>query len=234
MGRSAAILFAVRGAHVIVVDRDKTRCDEVVARITTDGGGAEAYGVDLGEHEQLERFADTIIAAHDRLDVLYNHVDITGPRALEYDHKSWTHAFAVNVWASTYMTQQMLPLLRASNSASIIFTASQAGISGVPTLPIYASTKGAIIQFMKSIAVAFAAEGIRANAICPGATDSEGMRAEFAPDQVQAGLAAIGSTIPMGRVGQPEEMAQTALFLASEASKYITGAVIPVDGGAVA
>ena len=166
--------------------------------------------------------------------MLYNHVGITGPRQLDYDLASWTHAFIVNTWVSTFMTQQMLPLLRKSDSASIIFTASQAGIAGVPTLPIYASTKGAIIQFMKSVALLLAAEGIRANTICPGATDSEGMRAEFPPDQVQQGLAAIGQGIPIGRVAQPEEMSAVALFLASDASRYVTGAVIAVDGGATA
>ena len=173
-------------------------------------------------------------SSHEVLDVLYNHVGITGPRSLDFDLASWTPPFTVNTWVSTFMTQQMLPLLRRSPSASIIFTASQAGISGVPTLPIYASTKGAIIQFMKSVALMLAPEGIRANAICPGATDSEGMRAEFPPDQIEQGLAAIGQGIPMGRVGQPEEMSTLALFLASDASKYLTGAVIPVDGGATA
>ena len=166
--------------------------------------------------------------------MLYNHVGITGPRQLDFDLAVWTHTFLVNTWASTFMTQQMLPLLRRSRSASIIFTASQAGIEGVPTLPVYASTKGAIIQFMKSVALLLAPEGIRANAICPGGTDSEGMRAEFPPDQVRQGLDALGATIPMGRVGEPEEMSTTALFLASDASRYITGVALPVDGGATA
>jgi 3-oxoacyl-[acyl-carrier protein] reductase len=234
MGRSGALLFARRGAHVIVVDRDGSRSDAVVEEIRSAGGSAEAHGADLADQQALESFVGAVTSKHDVLDVLYNHVGITGPRSLDFDLASWTLAFTVNTWVSTFMTQQMLPLLRRSPAASIIFTASQAGLSGVATLPIYASTKGAIIQFMKSVALLLAPEGIRANAICPGATDSEGMRAEFPADKVHEGLAAIGKGIPMGRVAQPEEVSALALFLASDASSYLTGAAIPVDGGATA
>lgn len=234
MGRTGALLFAHHGAHVIVVDRDGPRADNVVAEITAAGGTAEAHGVDLADQAALEEFAHAVSSSHETLDVLYNHVGVTGPRGLDYDAESWALAFRVNVWVSTFMTQQMLPLLRRSPSASIIFTASQAGLKGVASLPTYAATKGAIIQFMKSVALLLAPEGIRANAICPGATDSEGMRAELPADKVHEGLAAIGRGIPLGRVAQPEEISTLALFLASDASRYLTGAAIPVDGGAAA
>jgi NAD(P)-dependent dehydrogenase (short-subunit alcohol dehydrogenase family) len=232
MGRAAALLFAARGAHVIVVDVDATGTDDVVAEIRRRGGSGEAHALDLGDQEALDAFLDSVAAGHDVVDVLYNHVGITGPSGLEFDAAAWNRCMTINVWVPTVMTQRMLPLLRRSRAASIIYTASTAGLVGVAGLPVYAATKGAVIQFMKSVALLLAPEGIRANAICPGATDTKGMRAAFQDGTIDRSLDAIAATVPLGRVAAPEDMATVALFLASDASSYLTGAVIPVDGGA--
>ncbi|MEU9456270.1 SDR family oxidoreductase [Streptomyces sp. NPDC048277] len=232
MGRAGARLFAAEGAHVILVDLNTAGAEEVAAEIVAGGGSAEAHGVDLRDQTELDRFLDTVRSQHDVIDVLHNHAGITGPRELEFDAASWNECMTLNAWVPAYLTQQFLPLLRRSDAASVIFTASTAGVRGVAGLPVYAATKGAVIQFMKSLSLLLAPEGIRANAICPGGTDTAGMRAAFQEGAVDASLSAIATTIPLGRVGQPEDIATVALFLASDASKYMTGTVIPVDGGA--
>jgi 3-oxoacyl-[acyl-carrier protein] reductase len=140
----------------------------------------------------------------------------------------------VNTWVPMYLTQQFLPLLRRSIAASIIYTSSTAGITGVADLPTYAASKGAVIQYMKAVALRLAPDGIRANAICPGATDTAAIRSDAAHGVVAIDLDQIAAGIPLRRLGQPEDIANVALFLASDASRYLTGAVIPVDGGATA
>ena len=189
MGRAGALLFAAQGAHVIAVDVNGQGCEDAVAEIVRAGGSAEAHEVDLGDRDALNAFLATVETTHDVIDVLYNHVGITGPVRLDFDAAAWDECMRVNVWVPTAVTQRLVPLLRRSGSASIIFTASQAGISGTAGLPVYAASKGAVIQFMKSVALLLARDGIRANAICPGLTNT---------------------------------------------SKYMTGTVLPVDGGVTA
>jgi 3-oxoacyl-[acyl-carrier protein] reductase len=232
MGRAGAELFAREGAHVIGVDIDGPGIEKVGSGIATAGGSVEVHAHDLGDQAELQAFLTKVKAKHDVVDVLYNHVGITGPRELDFDVTAWNRCLTVNAWVPVFVTQQLLPELRRSPAASIIYTASTAGLVGVAGLPVYAATKGAVIQFMKSVALLLAADGIRANAICPGGTDTAGMRAAFDEGVIDAGLAALGATIPLGRVGQPEDIAALALFLASDASRYMTGTVIPVDGGA--
>ncbi len=234
IGRATAELFAERGAHVIAVDMNRDRIEEVVQQIKKDGGSAEAHTVDLTNQAELDAFLTLVLDQHRVLDILYNHAGIAGPYGLDYDSGSYGEAFNLNVWVGAVTTQRLLPLLRSSSASSIIFTASQAGLVGVANLPVYSATKGAVIQYMKSIALMLAPEGIRANAICPGATDSRGMRASVGNTDVEAALEAIGKNIPMGRVAQPPDMASVALFLATDASRYVTGVAIAVDGGATA
>jgi 3-oxoacyl-[acyl-carrier protein] reductase len=164
--------------------------------------------------------------------VLYNHVGITGPFGLDFDAAAWDQCITVNLWAPTVLTQRFIPLLKRSGYPSIIYTASQAGLVGTANLPVYAATKGAVIQFMKSVALLHAADGIRANAICPGLTNTAGVTTVFPADQIEESLAAFAKTVPLGRVAEPEEMASVALFLASDASQYMTGTALAVDGGA--
>jgi 3-oxoacyl-[acyl-carrier protein] reductase len=234
MGRAGARLFAAQGAHVILADRNGEGAKAVADEITGKGGSAESYGVELSDQAALEAFVGSVTAKHDVLDVFWNQAGITGPVGLDYDLASWTEALIVNTWVPMYLTQQLLPLLRKSSGASIICTASTAGLSGVGLLPTYAVSKGALIQFVRSAALNLAGEGIRINAICPGATDTASMRRDVEIGIVQGTMEQVAAYVPMKRMGQPEDIANTALFLASDASSYITGIWIPVDGGATA
>jgi 3-oxoacyl-[acyl-carrier protein] reductase len=234
MGRAAAELFAARGAHVIVVDRNGEGAADAAGVIGERGGSAEAHAVDLRDAEALRALLDQVAATHEVLDVLYNHAGSAGPLGLEFDAEKWHRTMNLNVWVPMYTTQQLLPLLRRSNAASIIFTSSVSGLVASPFRLTYSASKGALIQFMKSLAVLLGPEGIRANAICPGPVATEALPASFEQQAVPSALDAFLETVPMKRAATPEEVARVALFLASDASSYLTGAAIPVDGGYVA
>jgi 3-oxoacyl-[acyl-carrier protein] reductase len=232
MGRAASVLFAAEGAHVIIADRDQHAATDTVAEITAAGGTAEAEVIDVGDQDRLGDWADSL--GHEVIDVFFNHAGLPGPPGWKFDADSWNEAMIVNVWAPMELTKRLLPRLRRSEHASLIYTASTAGLRAVPGLFTYAASKGALIQFVKSLAVQLAPEGIRANVICPGATDTPALRRDIEDGTVRGTLEQIAAHIPMRRLGTTDDVARTALFLASDASAYLTGLAIPIDGGSTA
>ncbi len=232
MGKAASVLFAAHGAHVIIVDRNGAAGADAVAEITDAGGSGESHELDVADEAALDAFVVSL--EHDLLDVFFNHAGLPGPPGFDFDAESWRSCMAVNVWAPMELTKQLLPRLRQSSSASLIYTASTAAIRAVPGLLTYAASKGALIQFVRSVAVLLAPEGIRANAICPGATDTPALRRDLEDGTLDTSIEAIAAHIPSRRLGTPADIANVALFLASDASAYVTGLAIPVDGGATA
>ena len=232
MGRAASLLFAANGAHVVVVDRDRAAADSTVEEIRSAGGSAARHVLDLGDQSALAPWVESLDL--DRLDVLFCHAGLPGPPGWRFDAESWNETMIVNVWAPMELTKLLLPRLRAAESASLIYTASTSGLRAVPGLLTYSASKGALIQFVRSLAVQLAPEGIRANAICPGATDTPALRRDIEDGTVGASLETIAKHIPMRRLGTVDDVAQLALFLASDASSYLTGLAIPIDGGATA
>jgi len=232
MGRAGAVLFAAHGAHVVVVDRDAGAAKDAVEEILVAGGSAEHHVLDLADQDALAPWADAL--DHDVVDVLFSHAGLPGPPGWRFDAASWNETMVVNVWAPMELTKQLLPRLRRADSASLIYTASTSGLRAVPGMPTYSASKAALIQFVRSLAVQLAPEGIRANAICPGATDTPALRRDIEDGTVRASLETIAQHIPMGRLGTVDDVAQVALFLASDASAYLTGLAIPIDGGATA
>lgn len=232
MGRAAAVRFAAHGAHVVIADRDGEAGTGVVEEIRRAGGSAESHRVDVGDQEHLGDWVEAL--DHDVIDVFFNHAGLPGPSGWRFDADSWNETMRVNVWAPMELTKLLLPRLRRSAGASLIYTASTSGLRAVPGLLTYSASKGALIQFVRSLAVQLAPEGIRANAICPGATDTPALRRDIADGTVRASLEDIAAHIPMRRLGTTDDVAGVALFLASDASAYLTGLAIPVDGGATA
>lgn len=234
IGQASALLMAAYGAHIVIVDRDESSGKATVDTITDAGGSAESHAVDLSDAGQLEEFLDVFTSNHASLDVLFNHAGVTGPPRLEYDKSSWDETMTVNLWVPMRTTQRLLPLLRKAGSASVICTASAAGLAGKAPLPTYAASKAALINFVKSCAIAVASEGIRINAICPGATDTPALRRDLDNGTLDYPVEEILKTIPMRRLATTTDMANLALFLASDASSFITGTAIAVDGGTTA
>ena len=234
MGREASLLFAARGARVIIVDRNGAIAEQTAAEIREAGGTAEAHELDLLEQEGLVAFVAAFKERHDSLDILYCHAGLPAPRAFDYDEASFLECMRINVWVPMYLVQQLVPLLQKSPHPSIICTASTAGLRAVSIFPTYSASKAALIQYVRSAAQLLAVEGIRINAICPGATDTPALRRDVADGTLTTTIDQMEASIPMRRVGQPAEIAQVALFLASDASSYITGTAVAVDGGLTA
>ncbi len=226
IGRASAILFAAEGAKVICVGRDETRGEAVVAEIEASlPGQARFFCCDVAQKTEIERLRAEVQQAYGRVDVLFNNAGIFVTRSLEeIDDETWDRVFHTNTKAAMDMTAAFVPLLQKAKGV-ILNTASIGGlpfhIAGSKTY-LYASSKAALIQFTKLCALNYA-NSVRVNCLCPGITDT--------PIYTNRDFSRF-SGIPMGRVAEPIEVARAALFLVSEDSSYITGAVLPVDGGA--
>ena len=237
MGRAGAAAFARAGAHVVVVDMNEQAAKDTVAGIEQDGGSAAAAIVDVRDLGALKDLADRVTREHGKLHVLYNNVGIPGAAGLNLSPEEWDTGLEINGRASFFLSGYLLDALKAADGASVIFTSSTSGLVGSPFSPMYSFTKGGIIALVRSMALAYAPDKIRVNAIAPGSVETPGLPGFFRiddPVEIEKRKAAFFATIPMGRPSKPEEIAQVALFLASDMSSYITGVTIPVDGGITA
>ena len=237
MGRAGAAAFARAGAHVVVVDVNEQAAKDTVADIEQDGGSATSAIVDVRDLGALKDLADRVTREHGKLHVLYNNVGIPGAAGLNLTPEEWATGLEINGRASFFLSGYLLDALKAADGASVIFTSSTSGLVGSPFSPMYSFTKGGIIALVRSMALAYAPDKIRVNAIAPGSVETPGLPGFFRiddPVEIEKRKAAFFATIPMGRPSKPEEIAQVALFLASDMSSYITGVTIPVDGGITA
>lgn len=239
MGREASLLFAREGAHVVAVDIDET----AGAKLVEDGGGSgaiEFVRADLTNLDDITRIASDVRSNHGRIDVLWNHAGAAGPRGFEFDASSWQFSVDLNLRAPIFLTQAALPLLReARDGASVLFTASVSAVIASRNSPVYSAVKAGVVGFMRCVAAIGAADNIRANAVMPGATETPMLNTFFAAEGEDASvleerLKSFSASVPLGRTCKPEEVAELALFLASNRSSFITGVAIPIDGGYVA
>ena len=226
IGRASARLFASEGAHVIAVGRDAERGETLAAEIEKKHAGHVRFvRADVTDADDVARLLAVVQEELGRLDILFNNAGIFVTRAIdEIDDAAWERVFRTNTKAAMDMTAAFLPLLQRAKGA-ILNTASIGGlpyhIAGSKTY-LYASSKAALIQFTKLCALNFAPD-VRVNCLAPGITDT--------PIYTNRDFSRF-SGIPMGRVADAFEVARAALFLVSDEASYITGAVLPVDGGA--
>ena len=238
MGRAASILFAREGASVVVVDVNGDGAEAVVKEIADAGGKATAVVADLTKDTEAKRIVDAAVEAYDGLDVLWNHVGHPGPASLEgVDMGDYELAMDLNIRSVLLTTAAAVPVMQGRGGGSILFTASIAGLVGSPFSPIYSAAKFGVVGLAKSLAGRLAPDNIRVNAICPGPIDTPMLPIFMGrPDQQtnrEENMARMIGQIPLARLGQPEEVAQAGLFLASKDASYITGVALPVDGGYV-
>jgi NAD(P)-dependent dehydrogenase (short-subunit alcohol dehydrogenase family) len=235
IGREAALLFAKEGASVVAVDQNQAAGKETVAAIEKDGGRATFVRADVSRAADVEAMMAAAKKAYGRLNVLFNNAGIfpaDDGSVLETDEKTWDLVLAVNLKGVFLGCKYGIPLLLESGGGSIINTASFVALMGSATPQIaYTASKGGVLALTREIAVEFARKGIRVNAICPGPVDTPLLQELFS-DPARRDRRLVH--IPMGRLAQAKEVAQAALFLASDDSSYVNGTAFTVDGGITA
>lgn len=236
MGRASALRMAQEGATIVVADLNEAGAAETVALIEADGNGRGVpYVLDATDSNAIKTMIDFVDTGFGRLNVLFNHVGSPGPAGLQITEEQWQHTVDLNMKSAFFATMYAEPLLRReAGRASIIFTSSVSGLVGSLASPLYSMVKGSLVSFSKALAMSLGPD-IRVNVIAPGAVDTPMLTKFFgrddealAPERVKA---FVEMGVPLKRPCQPEEVAEAALFLASDASSYITGVTIPVDGG---
>jgi len=230
IGESIAKLLAQQGAHVIVSSRKLDGCERVVNEIKEAGYSAQAIACHIGEMEQISAIFEQIKSEHGKLDILVNNA-AANPyfgHILDTDLSAFQKTVDVNIRGYFFMCIEGGKLMKANGGGSIINVASVNGVIPGALQGIYSITKASVISMTKSFAKECAQMGIRVNALLPGATDTK-----FAATLVKnpAILEKALEHIPMNRIAEPDEMAGTVLYLASDASSYTTGSCINVDGG---
>ncbi|MGW3346174.1 SDR family NAD(P)-dependent oxidoreductase [Nonomuraea rubra] len=228
IGRAMAVAFAKAGARVVVCDIDAGTAGDVAREI---GDAAVAATADIGDASSVEALVGTAISTYGRIDVLCNNAGIMDTMALPADIPldQWERVLRVNLTGTFLVTHAVLPHLLGQGGGAIVNTASEAGIRGGAAGAAYTASKHGVVGLTKSVAWAYAKDGIRCNAILPGPTMTNiANGASFDP----AGAARLGPVLALGeRLAQPEQMADAALYLASDAASFINGAIVPVDGG---
>jgi NAD(P)-dependent dehydrogenase (short-subunit alcohol dehydrogenase family) len=227
IGGAIAVAFANAGARVACVDL--TAPEATLAALPP--GRGIALAADVSVEADTRRAAEATLAAWGRVDVLVNGASPDDPdgSVLELDPADWSRIFAVHVTGAYLMSRAVLPAMIAGGGGSIIHIASQMGHVGAPGRPAYCAAKGALIQLARAMALDHAAAGIRVNSLSPGAIETR--RMVLRHGSMEEARALNIPRHPIGRLGQPEEIAQGALFLASDASSFMTGTDLLVDGG---
>src|SRR5688572_12369293 len=229
IGRAIAERFAQEGANVVIIDLNSSAADAVAQDITTHGGSARALGTDVANSSSVRSATEAVFAEHGRIDILVNNAGIRYIKPLlEQTEDEWRRTLDVNLTAPFLCAQAVIPYMVRGGKGKIVNVASVAGFFGRPNRAAYCASKGGLIAFTKAAAVDMKGKNVYVNALAPALIETP-FNAGFSQD---ADLAPTwGKEVIVGRWGKPSEVAEAALFLASDASDFITGTVITVDGG---
>ena len=230
IGRATAMAFAAAGASVAVADIDEAACRAVAEAIGAAGGTAGFFGVDVSDEAAVGALVAAVLARFGRLDFAHNNAGIEGSHVplFEQSADNWRRVIDVNLGGVFYCMKAEIPVMLAAGGGVIVNTASASGLIGGYNLSTYTAAKHGVVGLTKAAAMEVANRGVRINALCPGAIDTPFI-AEL-PSPLRDRL--LFAT-PMGRFGQPQEMAQAVLWLCSDAASYMVGHALAADGGAV-
>ena len=234
IGRASAILFAKEGAKVVVADINDAGGEETVAAIKSNGGEAVYVHTDVSKASDAENLVKATKDKFGKIDILFNNAG-TPQKTMpleNIDESLWDHIFSVNVKSIFLTVKYVIPVMKEAGSGVIINLASMAGVRPRPGSNVYASSKAAVIHLTKAVALELAPNKIRINCINPAAVDTP-MLPKFKEEgmDVKEFYKGAEASMPLGRIATPEDVAYTALYLASDESALLTGTCINVDGG---
>jgi NAD(P)-dependent dehydrogenase (short-subunit alcohol dehydrogenase family) len=235
-GRAASLLFAREGAKLVLADRDLASAQETRAAIEADGGDAIAVEMDVTSDADCRRLVDSCLQRYGRIDILHNNVGIGARDAgvTQIEIENFERIFRVNLEGPLLMCKHALPAMREQRSGTIINISSIASITAATGMVAYKTSKAALNALTQTLAMANARYGIRVNAILPGLMNTpmaiEGISAARGMSREQL-IAERDRQVPLGKMGTAWDVASAALFLASDDAQFITGVLLPVDGG---
>lgn len=234
IGRAAALAFSRRGARLVIVDISRRDGEETLGIIKDADGDAIFHHTDVTNATEVRAAVNSTVQTYGRLDYAFNNAGIEGIMAptVDFREDQWDQVLNVNLKGVWLCMKYEIPHMLKQGCGTIVNTASAAGLVGFPPSAPYAASKHGVLGLTKSVAVEYAKAGIRINAICPGTISTPLVEHHMAanPHMVDHYV----ETTPIGRIGSPEEVAETAVWLCSDAASYITGSAVVVDGGAVA
>lgn len=229
IGEATARLFTQQGAKVIIMGRRKDLLEKTAREIGERGGEITAIPGDVRKSSDCTAVVKETLNKYGKLDILVNNAGIARwGNALESTEELWDTVLDTNLKGLFFMTQSALAEMKKKKRGVIVNISSILGLIAMPDSAAYNASKGGVVMFTKSVAIEYAREGIRCNCICPGGVDTDMLREDTGTEE---GRRAMNEMHPMGRMGEPIDIANAILFLASEESSWITGTVLPVDGG---
>ena len=236
IGRATSLLLAREGAAVTVVDIDESGGQAVADEIIASGGRTIFVQADVTRADDCQRVVKETVDAFHSIDILFNNAGIIRRAdVLETTEDEWDRVMAVNVKSIFLMCKYVIPVMAAAGGGSIINTGSGWGLKGGPRAISYCASKGAVVNMTRALAIDHGPQNIRVNSVCPGDIDTPMLRNEARQlGQQESEFLAEAADRPLRRFGSPDEVAQAVLYLASDASNYVTGAALVVDGGGLA
>jgi len=236
IGRATALLFAREGAAVAIADMNEQAGQAVACEIVDNGGRAIFEPADVTCAADCQRVVQRTVRELGGIDILFNNAGIIRrATVVELSEEDWDRMMAVNVKSAFLMSREVIPIMSKAGGGSIINMASGWGLAGGPRAAVYCASKGAVVLLTKAMAVDHGPQKIRVNCICPGDTDTSMLRNEAQQlGEREERFLAESARRPLGRIGKPEEIAQAALYLASDAASFVTGTALVVDGGGLA
>ena len=233
IGKASALLFAEEGARVAIAARDKASGEEALNLLRKRGPGALFIPTDVAKLEDCRNAVETTLRAFGGIHILFNNAGMALVKPLhETTEAEWDTIMDTNLKSIFRMSKLVIPHMIEQGGGSIINTGSQLSFVAAPNFAAYLATKGAIVNLSRAMAVDYAKHKIRVNTLCPGAVATPLLLRQFqGTDGPQGTLDQLAALHPMGRIGQPEELAPAALYLASDDSSFVTGSALMVDGG---